>query len=98
MAVTEESHQQMCIGYHHWHGPGSGHHHSGSRVGHFIIARMCGVRVDCFRLGWPKIVWMESGATDWRISAITVGGYFAWPDRTFRRRFHHVAPTGLLMN
>src|SRR5882672_5894071 len=39
--------------------------------GHFIIARMFGVRVDVFSIGFgPRLFGWKRGATDWRISAL----------------------------
>jgi len=44
--------------------------------GHFIIARLFGVRVDVFSVGFgPRLFGWKRGATDYRISAIPLGGY-----------------------
>lgn len=44
--------------------------------GHFIIARLFGVRVDVFSIGFgPRLFGFKWGQTDWRISAIPLGGY-----------------------
>ena len=44
--------------------------------GHFIVAKMCGVYVDTFSLGFgPRILWIKIGETEYRISAIPLGGY-----------------------
>jgi regulator of sigma E protease len=44
--------------------------------GHFIAARMCGVRVDVFSIGFgPRLFGWKRGATDYRVSAIPLGGY-----------------------
>lgn len=44
--------------------------------GHYIVARMCGVRVDVFSIGFgPRLFGWKRGATDWRISALPLGGY-----------------------
>jgi regulator of sigma E protease len=44
--------------------------------GHFIIARLFGVRVDVFSIGFgPRLFGFKWGATDWRISAVPLGGY-----------------------
>jgi regulator of sigma E protease len=44
--------------------------------GHFIIARLFGVRVDVFSIGFgPRLFGFKRGATDWRISAVPLGGY-----------------------
>jgi regulator of sigma E protease len=44
--------------------------------GHFIVARMCGVRVEVFSIGMGPRVWgVRRGPTDYRISALPIGGY-----------------------
>jgi regulator of sigma E protease len=44
--------------------------------GHFIAARMFGVRVDVFSIGFgPRLFGWKSGHTDYRISVIPLGGY-----------------------
>jgi regulator of sigma E protease len=44
--------------------------------GHFIAARFFGVRVDVFSIGFgPRLFGFKHGATDWRISAVPLGGY-----------------------
>ncbi len=44
--------------------------------GHFIAARFFGVRVDVFSVGFgPRLFGMKRGATDWRVSALPLGGY-----------------------
>src|SRR5712692_10911093 len=44
--------------------------------GHFIMARLFGVRVDVFSIGFgPRLFGWKRGATDYRVSAIPLGGY-----------------------
>lgn len=44
--------------------------------GHYIVARIFGVRVDVFSIGFgPRLFGVKRGATDWRISAVPLGGY-----------------------
>jgi len=44
--------------------------------GHFIVARLFGVRVDVFSIGFgPRLTGWRRGPTDYRISALPVGGY-----------------------
>jgi regulator of sigma E protease len=44
--------------------------------GHFIVARLFGVRVDVFSFGLgPRLFGVRRGATDYRFSALPVGGY-----------------------
>ena len=45
-------------------------------LGHFFAARASGVEVEAFSIGWgPKLFSWKRGATEWRISAIPLGGY-----------------------
>lgn len=45
-------------------------------LGHFLIARLFGVGVEKFSLGFgPRILGKKIGITDYRISAIPLGGY-----------------------
>jgi len=44
--------------------------------GHFIVARLFGVRVDVFSIGFgPRLFGFKRGDTDWRVSALPLGGY-----------------------
>jgi len=44
--------------------------------GHFIVARRFGVRVDVFSIGFgPRLFGVKVGDTDWRFSAVPLGGY-----------------------
>ncbi len=45
--------------------------------GHYIIARMCNVRVETFSIGFGKELWgrTDKGGTHWKISMIPLGGY-----------------------
>ncbi len=44
--------------------------------GHFIVAKWCGVRVDVFSIGFGPRLWgVKRGDTDYRISALPLGGY-----------------------
>ena len=45
-------------------------------LGHFLVAKACGVRVDAFSLGFPpKLLHKQVGETDYRLSVIPLGGY-----------------------
>ena len=46
-------------------------------LGHYLVARWCGVRVDVFSIGFgPEIFgWKARNGTHWKISAIPLGGY-----------------------
>src|SRR5210317_734806 len=44
--------------------------------GHFLVARLFGVGVEKFSLGFgPRLIGKKVGITDYRISAIPLGGY-----------------------
>src|ERR1051325_1800743 len=44
--------------------------------GHFIVARLFGGRADVFSIGFgPRLFGWKRGATDYRVSAIPLGGY-----------------------
>ena len=45
--------------------------------GHFIVGRLCGIKVDAFSLGFgPELfAFYDKHGTRWRISAIPLGGY-----------------------
>ena len=44
--------------------------------GHFLCARMVGIDVEVFSLGFgPKIIGFVRGGTDYRIAAVPLGGY-----------------------
>lgn len=45
--------------------------------GHFIVARKLGVSVSAFSIGFGKKLWsiMDKKGTEWKISAIPLGGY-----------------------
>jgi regulator of sigma E protease len=45
-------------------------------LGHFVVAKACGVRVEAFSLGFPpRIVGIKIGETDYCIGALPFGGY-----------------------
>ena len=45
-------------------------------LGHFLMARLCGVGVEKFSLGFgPRLLGKKIGLTDYRVSAIPLGGY-----------------------
>jgi regulator of sigma E protease len=44
--------------------------------GHFAVAKLCGVRVEVFSLGFgTRLFGVKYGETDYRISALPLGGY-----------------------
>lgn len=46
-------------------------------LGHFLVARACGVAVDRFSLGFGKTLfaWRDRSGVEWRLAAIPLGGY-----------------------
>ncbi|HAJ89518.1 MAG TPA: RIP metalloprotease RseP [Rhodospirillaceae bacterium] len=45
--------------------------------GHYIVARLCGVKVDVFSVGFGKEIfgWTSRSGTRWKISLFPLGGY-----------------------
>ena len=44
--------------------------------GHYAVAKLCGVRVEVFSLGFGKRLWgFHRGDTDYRLSLLPLGGY-----------------------
>ncbi len=44
--------------------------------GHFAVAKLCGVRVEVFSIGFGKrLIGFKRGDTDYRIAALPLGGY-----------------------
>lgn len=46
-------------------------------LGHFMVARMLGVQVEAFSIGFGKVLWSRTDkkGTNWRVSAVPLGGY-----------------------
>lgn len=46
-------------------------------MGHYLVARWCGVKADIFSIGFgPELVaWTDRRGTRWRIAALPLGGY-----------------------
>lgn len=46
-------------------------------LGHFWVARACGVAIDCFSIGFGRALfsWRDKQGVEWRIAAIPLGGY-----------------------
>lgn len=45
-------------------------------LGHFIVARICGVKVEVFSIGFgKKLVSWRFGQTEYALSMIPLGGY-----------------------
>ncbi len=46
-------------------------------LGHYLVARWCGVKADVFSIGFGKelLGWTDKRGTRWRLAAIPLGGY-----------------------
>lgn len=46
-------------------------------LGHFLVARYCGVRVETFAIGFGRelIGWNDSHGTRWKVGWLPLGGY-----------------------
>ncbi|HEU5048205.1 MAG TPA: RIP metalloprotease RseP [Rickettsiales bacterium] len=46
-------------------------------MGHYLVAKLCGVRIETFSIGFGRELWgrNDKSGTRWRISAIPLGGY-----------------------
>jgi regulator of sigma E protease len=64
--------------------------------GHFVMARIFGVRVDVFSIGFgPRLFGWKRGATDYRVSALPLGGYVRMAGQDLSEvDSSKVAPTG----
>src|SRR5260370_27177372 len=64
--------------------------------GHFIVARLFKVRVDVFSVGsGPRLFGWKRGATDYRVSALPLGGYVRMAGQDLSEvDSNDVAPTG----
>jgi regulator of sigma E protease len=64
--------------------------------GHFVLARLFGVRVDVFSIGFgPRLFGWKRGATDYRLSALPFGGYVRMAGQDLSEvDSSDVAPTG----
>ena len=52
-------------------------------LGHYVVARLAGVKVLRFSIGFGRIVWSRRigrDATEWAISAVPLGGYVKMVD------------------
>ena len=46
-------------------------------LGHYLVGRWCGVKIDAFALGFGPELWarVDSRGTRWRVGALPLGGY-----------------------
>src|SRR5271154_3903574 len=46
-------------------------------LGHYLVGRWCGVKIDAFSLGFgPELfAWVDKSGTRWRLALFPLGGY-----------------------
>ena len=45
-------------------------------LGHLIVAKMCGMKIDAYSIGFgPKLLKVKMGETEYSLSLIQLGGY-----------------------
>src|SRR5262245_20142342 len=52
-------------------------------LGHYLVARWCGVKVLRFSVGFGRVLWARrygADQTEWAISAVPLGGYVKMAD------------------
>src|SRR3954464_12194783 len=62
--------------------------------GHYLVARLCGVKVLRFSVGFGRTLWAKRfhpGGTEWAVAALPLGGYVKMVDE----REGEVAPEDL---
>lgn len=67
-------------------------------MGHFLVARACGVRVLRFSIGFgrPLVLWVDRRTgTEWVIAAIPLGGYVRMLDEADQEQGASIAPADL---
>ena len=51
-------------------------------LGHFLVAKACGVRVDEFAIGMGPAIWKkQKGETLYTVRCLPIGGFQGRPDR-----------------
>ncbi len=67
--------------------------------GHFVVARLFGVRVEVFSIGFGPRIWgVRRGPTDYRLSAAAAGRIRAHGRRQSGRRTARAIPTNFSRN
>ena len=67
-------------------------------LGHFLAARLQGITVTRFAIGFGPVLWSHQGTiTEYSLRAIPLGGYVAFPDDDLDEDFDPTDP-GLLKN
>jgi regulator of sigma E protease len=52
-------------------------------LGHYLVARWCGVKIVRFSVGFGKVIWsrrLGRDRTEWALSAVPLGGYVKMAD------------------
>ena len=52
-------------------------------LGHYLVARLCGVKVLRFSVGFGRVIWSRrvgADRTEWAVSAVPLGGYVKMAD------------------
>ena len=45
-------------------------------AGHFVVAKLCGVRVEAFSIGFgPRLFGLKWGETDYKVCLLPLGGF-----------------------
>lgn len=45
-------------------------------LGHFVVAKLCGVRVEAFSLGFgPRLFGFKIGETEYKVCLLPLGGF-----------------------
>ncbi len=66
-------------------------------LGHFLAAKASGIRVEEFSIGfWPRVVGVRKGETDYRISALPIGGYVKMAGMSYEDEARTGAPDEFL--
>ena len=65
--------------------------------GHFIVAKLCGVRVEAFSLGFgPRLFGFKYGDTDYKVCLLPLGGFVKMtgesPEQNLEGTGNHQAP------
>ena len=60
-------------------------------LGHFVAAKLCGVKVNEFSIGMGPLLWhKQKGETEYSLRALPIGGFCAMEGlRRSRRFFRH---------
>ena len=64
--------------------------------GHFFVAKVCGVRVEAFSIGFgPRLFGIKRGETDYKVCLLPLGGYVKMTERTRPKARRPTTPAAL---